>query len=152
MYADTFIILFNPKLGGYINWRCCAARSRIWPGDQGEREALRHAVAVIRSSNIYIHNRIYNIYYLIYIYSINIYVYIYIYCFVRWLLAGGVPARWWWRESKKSNKPSKPTGIYENSAKTAGYPHLLTLKSQKRLFLLKSTFKNILPRLFLGIH
>jgi hypothetical protein len=46
---------------------------------------------------------------------------------VRRLLAGGVPAQgWWWRESKKSNKTSKPLGIYENSAKTASFPHLLT--------------------------
>jgi hypothetical protein len=40
---------------------------------------------------------------------------------------GECPARgWWWRESKKSNKPSKTLGIYENGAKTAGIMHLLT--------------------------
>ncbi len=33
---------------------------------------------------------------------------------------------WWWRESKKSNKPSEPPGMYENGAKTASFPHLLT--------------------------
>ncbi len=31
-----------------------------------------------------------------------------------------------WRESKKSNKPSKPPRMYKNSAKMAGFPHLLT--------------------------
>jgi hypothetical protein len=35
---------------------------------------------------------------------------------------------WWWRESKKSNKPSNPPGMYENSTKTAGYPTLIDLK------------------------
>jgi hypothetical protein len=31
---------------------------------------------------------------------------------------GECPARgWWWRESEKSNKPSKPPGMYENSTK-----------------------------------
>ncbi len=48
---------------------------------------------------------------------------------------GECPARgWWWRESKKLNKPSKPPGMYKNSAKTGGFPHLLTLKSLKMLF------------------
>ncbi len=32
----------------------------------------------------------------------------------------------WWKESKKSNKPSKPPEMYKNSTKTADFPHLLT--------------------------
>jgi hypothetical protein len=40
---------------------------------------------------------------------------------------GGVPGQGgWWRESKKSNKPSKPPEMYENGAKTAGLLHLMT--------------------------
>jgi hypothetical protein len=37
--------LLNPKPGGYINWRCHAARSHIWLLRRpiGEKEALRHA-------------------------------------------------------------------------------------------------------------
>ncbi len=40
---------------------------------------------------------------------------------------GECPARgMWWRESKESNNPPKPLGMYENGAKTAGFPHSLT--------------------------
>ncbi len=39
---------------------------------------------------------------------------------------------WWWSESKKSNKTSKLTIIYKNGAKTAGFPHLLTLKTRRK--------------------
>ncbi len=44
------------------------------------------------------------------------------------------PGGQWWSESKKSNKPSKPPKIYKNSTKTAGFLHLLTLKSPKMPF------------------
>jgi hypothetical protein len=45
------------------------------------------------------------------------------------------PARgWWWREFKKSNKPSKLPGMYKNSTKTASFPQLLTLKVPKTQF------------------
>ncbi len=42
----------NPKPCGYINLHCCADRSHIWLHRQpiGEREALRHAPAVVGSS------------------------------------------------------------------------------------------------------
>ncbi len=40
----------------------------------------------------------------------------------------------WWRGSQKSNKPSKPPTIYENSKKTEGFAHVLANKSQKMLF------------------
>ncbi len=47
---------FNPKPGGYINWRCRAARSHIWLLRRPirEREALRHAAAGVGTSDIYI--------------------------------------------------------------------------------------------------
>ncbi len=43
---------FNPKPGGYINWHCRAARSHIWLLRRpiGEREARRHAAAIVGSS------------------------------------------------------------------------------------------------------
>jgi hypothetical protein len=48
---------------------------------------------------------------------------------------GECPARgWWWRESEKSNKPSKLPGMYENGAKTAGLLHLMTSKTSKTPF------------------
>jgi hypothetical protein len=51
-------------------------------------------------------------------------------------MAGECPAKgWWWRESKKSNKPFKSPRMYENSAKTAGLPHVMTLKTLKMRFL-----------------
>jgi hypothetical protein len=34
----------------------------------------------------------------------------------------------------KSNKPSKPPGMYKNSAKTTSFPHLLPQKSPKKPF------------------
>ncbi len=48
--------LFNPKPGGYINWHCRAAGSRIWLLRRpiGEEEVIRHATAVVGSSDIYI--------------------------------------------------------------------------------------------------
>ncbi len=53
---------------------------------------------------------------------------------VHQLLAGGggecLAQRWWWRGSKKSNKPSKPPGVYENSTKTDGLPYI-DLKNAK---------------------
>jgi hypothetical protein len=57
---------------------------------------------------------------------------------------------WWWRESEKSNKPSKPPGMYKNGARTASFLPLLTLKNHKtRGFLIKSIEQNILLRHFL---
>ncbi len=46
--------IFNPNPGGYINWRCPAARSHIWPPRRpiGEMEALRHAAAIVKSSEV----------------------------------------------------------------------------------------------------
>ncbi len=41
---------------------------------------------------------------------------------------------WWWRRSQKSNKPSKPPEIYENSEKTVGFVHVLAYKLPKRPF------------------
>jgi hypothetical protein len=42
--------------------------------------------------------------------------------------------RCWRRESKKSNKPSKPPRIYKNGAKTGGFPQLLIFKMLKTPF------------------
>ncbi len=49
--GKAMIWYLNPNPGGYINWRCRAARSHIWPPRQptGEREALHHAAAVVGS-------------------------------------------------------------------------------------------------------
>ncbi len=48
---------------------------------------------------------------------------------------GESPAQgWWWRESQKSDKLSKPPEIYENSEKTGGFMHFLAYKSPKMLF------------------
>jgi hypothetical protein len=44
---------------------------------------------------------------------------------------------WWWRESKESNKPPKLPGMNRNSAKTAGFPHFLTYKSEIAVIYLK---------------
>jgi hypothetical protein len=45
---------------------------------------------------------------------------------------------WWWRESKKANKTSKPPGIYEKGTKNGQFPHLLTLKNvENAVFYLK---------------
>jgi hypothetical protein len=51
------------------NWRCRAARSRIWLLRRpiGEREALRHTAVVVGSSDIYIYNIIYTIIYNIFL-------------------------------------------------------------------------------------
>jgi hypothetical protein len=42
----------NPNPGTYINWCCSVARSHIWPPRRpiGERKALHHAAAQVRSS------------------------------------------------------------------------------------------------------
>ncbi len=49
----------------------------------------------------------------------------------------------------KSNKPSKPPGIYENGR----FPGLIDLTNvENAVFLHKSTQQNILPRRFRGIH
>jgi hypothetical protein len=103
--------------GGCINWRCRAARSRIWPLRRpiGENEALRHATVVVGSSaptlrkSLRPWGQLRN-------------------CLLRQLLAGGeCPAlERWWRESKKSNKPLKLPGMYAKGAKTAGFTHFLT--------------------------
>jgi hypothetical protein len=55
---------------------------------------------------------------------------------------------WWWRESKKSNKPFKSPGMYENSAKTAGLPHVMTLKTPKTRFLKLKVLNKIYSRHF----
>jgi hypothetical protein len=56
-------------------------------------------------------------------------------CLVRQLLAGGVPGRGVVvGESKKSNLPSKPPGMYKNSADMASFPHFLPQKSLKMPF------------------
>ncbi len=50
---------------------------------------------------------------------------------------GGCPTRdWWWRESKKSNKPSKLPGMYENGAKMAGLIHDIKI-AENAVFYLK---------------
>jgi hypothetical protein len=51
-WAWTVWYQMNPKPGGYINWRCRAARSRIWllRLPIGERESIRHATAIVGSS------------------------------------------------------------------------------------------------------
>jgi hypothetical protein len=50
-------ISINPNPGSYINWCCCVARSHIWLLRRpiGEREALRHAAAIVRSSGPTVH-------------------------------------------------------------------------------------------------
>jgi hypothetical protein len=56
---------------------------------------------------------------------------------------GEWPVRgWWWRESKKINKHSKPPRMYKNGRFYA----LIDLKIRR--FLLKSTKQNILQRHF----
>jgi hypothetical protein len=47
--------------------------------------------------------------------------------------------RWWWRGSKKSNKPSKPHGIYENGTKKDGLPHIDLKNAKNAFFYVKST-------------
>jgi hypothetical protein len=44
------------------------------------------------------------------------------------------PGGWWWRKSLKSNKPSKPPEINENSEKTGGFTQFLAYKSLKTPF------------------
>ncbi len=41
---------------------------------------------------------------------------------------------WWWRESQKSNKPSKPPKIYKNGKNTGSFTHVLAYKSPKTPF------------------
>ncbi len=50
--AGHAVPTLNSKLGGYINWGCCAAGSHIWLLRQpiGEREFLSHATSVVGSS------------------------------------------------------------------------------------------------------
>jgi hypothetical protein len=46
-------------------------------------------------------------------------------------------------------KHSKPHKMYENGAKMAGFPHILSYKAKMPFLLHNSTLKNILPRHFL---
>ncbi len=41
---------------------------------------------------------------------------------------------WWWRDSQKSNKPSKPPEILKNVEKEGGFMHFLAYKSPKMPF------------------
>ncbi len=48
---------------------------------------------------------------------------------------GECPARgWWWRDSQKSNKPSKPPEMHKNIFKNGGFTHFLAYKSLKTPF------------------
>jgi hypothetical protein len=115
-------------LGDLINWCCCAARSCIYLFSRpiGERESLRHAVAIVWSSAPSLRKKE-----LLGAPTIG---------------GGECPARAWGRrESKESNKPSKSPGTYENSAKTAGLMHLL-------IFYLKVLNKIYSQGVFWGIN
>jgi hypothetical protein len=105
--SSFFIMIWwsvYPNLDSYINWCCPAARSRTWLLRRPivECEALRHAAAESEAPHLHLErardcegsSRT-------------------AWCTDYW--RGESLARgWWWRKSKKSNKPSKPPGMYEN--------------------------------------
>jgi hypothetical protein len=111
----------NPKPCGYLNLHCRADRSHIWllRWPIGEREALRHAPAVVGSSGPTLRKskrpcrRLQN-------------------CLVRRLLVGGVPrlgggGRGGLRS--QLSLPSRP-----KYTKTGGFAHVLAYKSPKMPF------------------
>jgi hypothetical protein len=125
-------VLINPN--PHINWRCHAARSDIWPPRQpiGEREALRHAAAIVGSSMRSLRKsqrpwgRLRN--YL-----------------VHWLLASAVPRQGSVVEEVKGVKYA----LMPNGKKPAVLRTFWLINRQKHHFWLKSTWQDKLPRHFL---